>query len=117
MSDERPKLELDPRHTAIVVIDLQKGIALMPGGAPYSKPIVIANCVRLLSAARATGAQPVLVHVGGSPDGTDRLHTPTDQPMRSTGSLPQGNCMNESKSHHSSTVSQEIGGGGGGTFF
>ena len=29
----------------------------------------------------------------------------------------QGNRMNESKSHHSSTVSQEIGGGGGGTFF
>ncbi len=78
----------DPRHTAIVVIDLQKGIAAIPGGAPYPKSAVVANCASLLSAARAAGAQPVLVHVGGAPDGADRLHTPTDQTMRSTGSLP-----------------------------
>jgi len=81
-------LALDPRRTAIVVIDLQKGIAGSPGGAPHTKPSVIANCVSLLAAARATGAQPVLVHVGGSPDGADRLHTQTDQPMRSIGTLP-----------------------------
>ena len=88
MSDEKSDLKLDARRTAIVVIDLQKGIAGMSGGAPHSKHAVIANCVRLLSAARAAGAQPVLVHVGGSPDGADRLHTPTDQPMRSLGALP-----------------------------
>ena len=81
-------LAIEPRRTAIVVIDLQKGIAQMPGGAPHSKPDVIANCVRLLTAARAAGAQPVLVHVGGAPDGVDRVHTPTDQPMRSFGALP-----------------------------
>jgi len=82
-------LSFDHRRTAIVVIDLQKGIAGMPGGAPHSKPSVIANCASLLAAARAAGAQPVLVHVGGAPDGSDRVHTLTDQPMRSTGSLPQ----------------------------
>jgi nicotinamidase-related amidase len=60
----------------------------MPGGAPHTKPSVIANCARLLAAARTAGAQPVLVHVGGSPDGADRVHTPTDQPMRSFGALP-----------------------------
>jgi nicotinamidase-related amidase len=81
-------LKINPQRTAIVVIDLQKGIAGMPGGAPHTKPAVIANSVRLLAAARAAGAQPVLVHVGGSPDGADRLKTPTDQPMRATGSLP-----------------------------
>ena len=81
-------LKLDPQRTAIVVIDLQKGIAGMPGGAPHHKPAVIANSARLLTAARAVGAQPVLVHVGGSPDGADRLKTPTDQPMRATGNLP-----------------------------
>ena len=81
-------LALEPRRTAIVVIDLQKGIAGMPGGAPHLKPAVIANCARLLAAARAAGAQPVLVHVGGSPDGADRVHTLTDQPMRSLGALP-----------------------------
>jgi nicotinamidase-related amidase len=82
------EVKLEPRRTAIVVIDLQKGIAGMPGGAPHSKPDVIANCARLLAAARAAGAQPVLVHVGGVADAADRLHTPTDQPMRSPGALP-----------------------------
>ncbi len=81
-------LKLDPRHTAIVVIDLQKGIAGMPGGAPHSRPTVIANSARLLAAARQAGAQPVLVHVGGSADGADRLHATADQPMRATGTLP-----------------------------
>ena len=60
----------------------------MPGGAPHPKSAVIANCASLLAAARAAGAQPVLVHVGGSPDGADRAATPTDQQMRSTGPLP-----------------------------
>jgi nicotinamidase-related amidase len=88
MSDEQSDLNLEPRRTAIVVIDLQKGIAGIPGGEPHTKPAVIANCARLLTAARAAGAQPVLVHVGGSPDGADRVHTPTDQAMRSLGALP-----------------------------
>jgi nicotinamidase-related amidase len=82
------ELTFDPRRTAVVVIDLQKGIAGMPGGAPHLKPSVIANCASLLASARASGAQPVLIHVGGSPDGSDRVHTQTDQPMRSTGPLP-----------------------------
>jgi nicotinamidase-related amidase len=82
------EVKLEAHRTAIVVIDLQKGIAGIPGGAPHSKPDVIANCARLLAAARAAGAQPILVHVGGAADGSDRLHTPTDQPMRSTGALP-----------------------------
>lgn len=88
MSDEKPQLTLDPHHTAIIVIDLQKGIAATPGGAPHPKSQVIANCARLLSAAREACAQPVLVHVGGSPNGADRLHTLTDQAWRSAGPLP-----------------------------
>jgi nicotinamidase-related amidase len=80
-------LKLDPRHTAIVVIDLQKGIAGRPG-TPLPAATVIANSVRLLTAARLAGAQPVLVHVGGSADGADRLHPTADQTMRATGTLP-----------------------------
>jgi nicotinamidase-related amidase len=80
-------LSLEPRHTAIVVIDLQKGIARMPG-APLPAATVIANTVRLLTAARQAGAQPVLVHVGGSADGADRLHPTADQQMRFTGTPP-----------------------------
>jgi nicotinamidase-related amidase len=87
MSDEKPVLKLDARHTAIVVIDMQKGIVGRPG-APYPQLTVVANCARLLAAARAAGAQPVLVHVGGSPDGADGLHTATDQSWKSTGPLP-----------------------------
>jgi nicotinamidase-related amidase len=75
------ELMLEPRHTAVVVIDLQKGIVMRPG-APYPTPTVVANCVRLLATARRMGAQPILVHVGGSPDGADRLRQTADQPRR-----------------------------------
>jgi nicotinamidase-related amidase len=88
MSDENSVIKLDPRRTAIIVIDLQKGIALIPGGAPYDRQNVITNCVRLLTAARAAGAQPILVHVGGSPDGADRVKTKTDQSWSRPGPLP-----------------------------
>jgi hypothetical protein len=53
MSEEKSELKLESRHTAIVVIDLQKGIAQMPGGAPHSKPDVIAKCARQLAPAGA----------------------------------------------------------------
>jgi nicotinamidase-related amidase len=76
-------LTLDPQRTAIVVIDLQKGISGMPG-TPIPTPVVVANSARLLSEGRRAGAQPVLVHVGGSADGADRLHTASDQPMRTS---------------------------------
>ncbi len=81
-------LKLDPKHTAIVVVDLQKGIAGMPGGAPHLRTKVVANSALLLAAARRAGAQPVLVHVGGSPDGADRLHPNADQQMRVAGQMP-----------------------------
>ena len=80
-------LKLDPRHTAIVVIDLQKGIAGRPG-TPLATATVIANSARLLVAARAAGAQPVLVHVGFATDGADRLQSTVDQQMRGAGAMP-----------------------------
>jgi nicotinamidase-related amidase len=72
---------LDARRTAVVVIDLQKGIVGVEGD-PHPTGTVIANCSRLLAAARGKGAQAVLVHVGGAADGADRLHTMVDEPMR-----------------------------------
>jgi nicotinamidase-related amidase len=82
------ELNLEPHRTAVVVIDLQKGIAGM-AGAPHSGSSVIANCVALLSAARSAGAQPILVHVGRSPDLRDALQVSADEPMRaSTAMLP-----------------------------
>jgi nicotinamidase-related amidase len=78
-----PDLALDPRTTAIVVIDLQRGIVQMPGN-PHSAQSVVANAVRILDAGRAAGAQPVLVHVGFSPDFRDALQMPVDEPMRTS---------------------------------
>jgi nicotinamidase-related amidase len=69
------------------VIDLQKGIVGVEGD-PHSTATVIANCARLLAAARGKGAQAVLVHVGGAANGADRLHTTVDQPMRGAAPPP-----------------------------
>lgn len=82
------ELNLDPRTTAVVVIDLQKGIVQMPGN-PYSAQEVVANSVRILDAARAAGAQPVLVHVGFAEDWSDALRMPVDEPMRATAERPK----------------------------
>ncbi len=75
------ELSLDARTTAIVVIDLQKGIVHMPGN-PHSAQTVIANCVRLLDAGRAAAAQAVMVRVERSADGRDALAMPVDEPWR-----------------------------------
>ena len=87
MSDSKLEFKLDPKSTAIVVIDLQKGIAALPG-APLPMATVIANTARMLAAARQAVAQPVLVHVGTSPDGADRLNPAADQQPRTTGPMP-----------------------------
>jgi nicotinamidase-related amidase len=87
MSEHITGFILIPRHTAIVVIDLQKGI-IGRQGTPVPNETVVANSARLLTAGRRAGAQPVLVHVGGSPEGADRLHPTSDEPPRTPASLP-----------------------------
>jgi nicotinamidase-related amidase len=81
------ELILEPHRTAIVVIDLQKGIVGFPG-TPHAAQVVIANAVAVLEAARDAGAQPILVHVGRSPDGRDGLNLTCDEPMRAGGAMP-----------------------------
>ena len=81
------ELIFDPARTALVIIDLQKGITRFEG-TPYSTPGVIANCVSLLTAAREAGAQPVLVHVSFAPNGADALRVTSDEPMRAGGQMP-----------------------------
>jgi nicotinamidase-related amidase len=83
MSETNLDFKLSPAHTAIVVIDLQKGIMTMLGDSRPAKTVV-ANAARLLAAARQAGAKPVLVHVGFSPDGADRLNPAADQSARSS---------------------------------
>jgi nicotinamidase-related amidase len=72
-------LVLQPKQTALVLIDLQKGI-LGRQTAPHSASDVLARSVRLAERFRATGGLVVLVHVSFSPDGGDRLTQPTDEP-------------------------------------
>jgi len=71
--------ELDPGSTALIVIDLQKGIVGMPT-TPYEGDAVLRRSVQLTAMARQVGALPVLVHVGGTGDGADRLVQSADQP-------------------------------------
>jgi nicotinamidase-related amidase len=74
------EFKLDPKHTALVLIDLQKGIAGNPV-APHAGAEVIANAARLADRFRELDATVVLVHVGFSADGRDRLTLPVDSPM------------------------------------
>ena len=81
------ELILNPQSTAVVVIDIQRGV-LGVSGAPHSTESVVTNCVRLVAAARRVGAQAVLVHVGGSRDGADRLSLTVDQHWPGAVALP-----------------------------
>lgn len=73
-------LALKPENTAVVLIDLQKGIVTLPG-APHPSSAVVANARQLLEAARAAGATVVLVHTGPAANGRDRLAPLADAPM------------------------------------
>jgi nicotinamidase-related amidase len=70
-------LSLDKTKTALVVIDLQKGIVGRQV-APYSSDIVIKNAAALADAFRKNSMPVFLVRVTPSPDGKDSLHPITD---------------------------------------
>ncbi len=73
-------LTLDPQTTALVLIDLQKGV-LRRELAPYSAAQVLRTSQELAERFRAAGAPVILVHVGFSPDFKDALRQPVDQPF------------------------------------
>ena len=70
-------ITLDPKQTALVLIDLQWGIMRMPV-APHAAPDVLARGVRLADAFRAAGATVVLVNVPYAADDSDLLRQPRD---------------------------------------
>ena len=74
-----PELSIDPKSTALVLIDLQNGIASMPT-APHGSADVISRAARLADAFRARGSTIVLVRVAFAADGSDRLKMPIDEP-------------------------------------
>jgi nicotinamidase-related amidase len=73
-----PTLTLDPATTALVLIDLQKGI-VWRDTAPHASAAVVANGARLAEAFRAAGALVVLVRVAFAPDLRDVLSPPRDE--------------------------------------
>jgi nicotinamidase-related amidase len=69
-------LTLDPTWTAMIVIDLTKGVLSLPS-VPHPVQEVLANTVRLADAFRSVGSFVVLVKVN-SVDGKDMLHPISD---------------------------------------
>jgi nicotinamidase-related amidase len=72
-------LNLVARETALVLIDLQRGI-MQRQTAPHSAADVLANAVRLAKRFREVGAAVVLVNVSYSATGEDRINVATDEP-------------------------------------
>ena len=70
---------LDAARTAIVVIDLQRGI-VGNNPTPHSGADVVTRAASLCRAFRAAGGTVVLVHVTPSLDGKDALMMLSDTP-------------------------------------
>jgi nicotinamidase-related amidase len=70
-------LSIDKSKTALVVIDLQKGIVGRQT-APYAAEVVVKNAAALAEAFRKSGMTIFLVRVTPSPDGKDALRPVVD---------------------------------------
>ena len=81
---------LPAASTALILIDLQKGIVGMPT-APYSGEAVLAKGKELARRFRAARAPVMLVNVAFSLDSSDTLKMPVDRPPPlPPGGLPEG---------------------------
>jgi nicotinamidase-related amidase len=78
---------IDKTKTAIVVIDLQKGIVSRET-QPYSTKEVIENTVQLLKVFRKNNMPVFLVRVASSSDQKDRLNVITDTTWSGGGEMP-----------------------------
>ncbi|WP_025885384.1 hydrolase [Asaia prunellae] len=80
-------IALDPKTTALVLIDLQKGILNMPV-VPHSSKDVLDRGMMLARQARDAGMPVVLVHVGFAPDFADVPPQNVDAPLSHASPLP-----------------------------
>jgi nicotinamidase-related amidase len=78
------ELKINAQKTAVVVIDLQKGITSIPT-EPYPSSKVIENTVKILTEARRNNMPVFLVHVTPSPDLKDALHPVSETTFQSSG--------------------------------
>lgn len=81
------RLVLDPRSTALVLVDLQRGI-LARQTAPHAAAHVLSRAVRLADGLRETGGLVVLVRVAYAADGRDRLALRVDAPPLGAAQVP-----------------------------
>jgi nicotinamidase-related amidase len=84
MSDN---LKINIQKTAMVVIDLQKGITAMPT-EPITSKVVIENAAKILKEVRKNNMPVFLVHVTPSPDLKDSLHPVSETSSQSSGYNP-----------------------------
>jgi nicotinamidase-related amidase len=83
--------QLDPKATALVIIDLQNGIVGQPTLAPRSGADVISAAKTLAAKFRAVGAPVILVNVAFAADFADAPRQPVDQPIaRPPTGFPEG---------------------------
>ncbi len=78
----------DARSTALVVIDLQRGI-VSRSCSPHSSSDVVSRSAALASRFRARSSLVVLVHVAFSADDGDRLKPAVDSPQPVTLPIPK----------------------------
>lgn len=79
----------DPSRTALVLIDLQRGIA-QSATEPRPGEQVVATAKNLAARFRELGAPVVLVHVGWTADGKDQPPTNVDRPsLKPVSELPE----------------------------
>ena len=81
-------MQLDAKTTALILIDLQRGVLAMPL-APHSAATVYERSGRLADRFRAAGALVVRVRVSFSRDLADAPQSPVDQPTKYE-ALPPG---------------------------
>ena len=81
-------MQLSAKNTALVLIDLQKGVLAMPV-APHAAAAVYERSMLLAQRFRSAGALVVRVRVSFSSDLADTPHPPVDQPTNYA-SLPPG---------------------------
>ena len=81
-------MQLSAKNTALVLIDLQKGVLAMPV-APHAAGAVYERSMLLAQRFRSAGALVVRVRVSFSSDLADTPHPPVDQPTNYD-ALPPG---------------------------
>lgn len=79
--------DLNPARAALVLIDLQNGIASLPL-APRSGAEIVAHAITFAEKFRAAGGLVVPVHVGWHDDFGDALRPQVEQPPSHASALP-----------------------------